>query len=86
MQLYFGWGLRGPLRVIIMAMLGDFVFNPPVASIMICANTEVRTKRASPFGLRVPIDCVCRLIAWPLIACDNYLRLTIDPTQSIVRA
>jgi hypothetical protein len=54
--------LRGPLRVIIMVMLGDFVFNP-VASIMICANTKVRIKRASPFGLRVPIDCVCRLTA-----------------------
>jgi len=35
MQLYFGWGLRGPLRVVIMVMLGDFVFNSPVASIMI---------------------------------------------------
>jgi hypothetical protein len=53
---------------------------------MICASTEVRIKHASPFGLRVPIDCVCRLIAWPLIACGNYLRLTIDLTQSIVRA
>jgi hypothetical protein len=78
-------GLRGPLRVIIVVVLGDFVFNPPVASITICANTEVRIKRASPFGLRVPIDCVCRLIAWPLIACGNYLRLTADLTQSIVR-
>jgi hypothetical protein len=45
MQLYFGWGLRGPLRVIIMVMLGDFVFNSPVASIMICANTKVHFGR-----------------------------------------
>jgi hypothetical protein len=79
-------GLRGPLRVIIMVMLGVIVFNPPASSILICANTKVRTKRASPFGLHVPIDCVRRVIAWPLIACNNYLRVTIDLTQSIVRA
>jgi len=78
--------LRGPLRVIIMVMLGVIVFNPPAASILICANTKVRTKRASPFGLHVPIDCVRRVIAGPLIACNNYLRVTIDLTQSVVRA
>jgi hypothetical protein len=88
MQLYFGWGLRLAWSFAChhYVMLGVIVFNPPAASILICANTKVRTKRASPFGLHVPIDCVRRVIAWPLIACNNYLRVTIDLTQSIVRA